>query len=240
MMWDWSKRMTVGMGRSVTGSWDWGPPHQATLGDRGHAEHPAHLSLLGIPDLLQILSLLGIPLCTRGPLSTKDPISTRDSLNCWCISPLLRPRALILLVIIFLFFNILNFLLEYSCFTLLCFRCTAKWISYTYTYIPSFLDFLPILVTTEHWVEFPVLHSRFSLVVYFIYQFSSVTQLCPTLCDPWTATRQASLSITNSQSLLKHSSVYTSVSVSQLIPPPLSLTFMHLPTPSLSVPPYAQ
>ena len=29
------------------------------------------------------------------------------------------------------------------------------------------LDFLPIWVTTEHWVEFPVLHSRFSLSIYF-------------------------------------------------------------------------
>ena len=33
-------------------------------------------------------------------------------------------------------------------------------------------------------------------------QFSSVAQSCPTLCDPWIAARQASLSITNSQSLL--------------------------------------
>ena len=32
---------------------------------------------------------------------------------------------------------------------------------------------------------------------------TSVTQLCPTLCDPWTATCQASLSVTNSQRLLK-------------------------------------
>ena len=31
----------------------------------------------------------------------------------------------------------------------------------------------------------------------------SVAQSCPTLCDPWIAARQASLSITNSQSLLK-------------------------------------
>ena len=30
--------------------------------------------------------------------------------------------------------------------------------------------------------------------------FSSVAQSCPTLCDPWTAARQASLSITNSRS----------------------------------------
>ena len=32
---------------------------------------------------------------------------------------------------------------------------------------------------------------------------SSVTQSCPTIWDPWTAAGQASLSITNSQSLLK-------------------------------------
>ena len=34
-------------------------------------------------------------------------------------------------------------------------------------------------------------------------QFSSVAQSCPTLCDPWSAAHQASLSITNSRSLLK-------------------------------------
>ena len=33
--------------------------------------------------------------------------------------------------------------------------------------------------------------------------FSSVSQSCPTLCDPWTAACQASLSITNSWSLSK-------------------------------------
>ena len=33
----------------------------------------------------------------------------------------------------------------------------------------------------------------------FIVQFSPVTRLCPTLCNPWTAARQASLSITNSR-----------------------------------------
>ena len=37
--------------------------------------------------------------------------------------------------------------------------------------------------------------------------FSSVAQSCPTLCNPWTAARQASLSITNSQSLLKLMSI---------------------------------
>ena len=38
-------------------------------------------------------------------------------------------------------------------------------------------------------------------------QFSSVAQSCPTLCDPWTAARQASLSFTNSWSLLKLMSI---------------------------------
>ena len=38
-------------------------------------------------------------------------------------------------------------------------------------------------------------------------QFSSVTQSCPTLCDPWTAAHQASLSITNYRRLLRLMSV---------------------------------
>ena len=38
-------------------------------------------------------------------------------------------------------------------------------------------------------------------------QFSSVTQSCLTLCNPMDCTRQASLSITNSQSLLKLMSI---------------------------------
>ena len=37
--------------------------------------------------------------------------------------------------------------------------------------------------------------------------FSSVAQSCLTLCDPWTAVHQASLSIANSQSLLKLMSI---------------------------------
>ena len=38
-------------------------------------------------------------------------------------------------------------------------------------------------------------------------QFSSVIQSCPTLCNPWTTARRASLSITNSWSLLKLMSI---------------------------------
>ena len=48
-------------------------------------------------------------------------------------------------------------------------------------------------------------------------QFSSVTQLCLTLCNPWIPARQASLSITNSQSLLKLMSIESVMPSSHLI-----------------------
>ena len=43
------------------------------------------------------------------------------------------------------------------------FYCTAKWISCTYTHT---LLFLPMYVTTKHWVEFLELYSRLSLVIF--------------------------------------------------------------------------
>ena len=46
---------------------------------------------------------------------------------------------------------------------------------------------------------------------------SSVTQLCLTLCDPWTDACQASLSSTNSQSLLKPMSIELVMPSSHLI-----------------------
>ena len=46
-------------------------------------------------------------------------------------------------------------------------------------------------------------HSSFFFPFHCNNQFSSVTQLCLTLCDPWTAACQASLSITSSWSLPK-------------------------------------
>ena len=46
------------------------------------------------------------------------------------------------------------------------FKCTVKWVSYTYTCIHSFSHSFPIQVTTEHWVEFLLLHGRFLLVIY--------------------------------------------------------------------------
>ena len=48
-------------------------------------------------------------------------------------------------------------------------------------------------------------------------QFSSVTQSCLTLCDPWTAAHQASLSITNSGSLLKLMSIESVMPSNHLI-----------------------
>ena len=38
----------------------------------------------------------------------------------------------------------------------------------SYIYIPSFMDFFSIEVTTELWAAFPVIYNRFSLVTYFI------------------------------------------------------------------------
>ena len=48
-------------------------------------------------------------------------------------------------------------------------------------------------------------------------QFISVTQSCPTLCDPWTEARKVSLSITNSQSLLILMSIESVMPSSRLI-----------------------
>ena len=47
-----------------------------------------------------------------------------------------------------------------------------------------FFKFFPHLIIAENWVEFPVLYSRSMLVIYFKYQFSSVTQSCLTPYNP--------------------------------------------------------
>ena len=67
-----------------------------------------------------------------------------------------------------------------------------------------------------------------------VIQFSSVTQLCPTLCDPWTAARQAFLSITNSRGLLKLMFIKSVMPSNHLIPCRL---FLLLPSifPSIKV-----
>ena len=56
---------------------------------------------------------------------------------------------------------------------------------------------------------------QFSL--FFYIQFSSVAQWCLTLCDPMDCTRQASLSITNSQSLFKLVSIESVMPSNHLI-----------------------
>ena len=56
-----------------------------------------------------------------------------------------------------------------------------------------------------------------SLLLYFSSQFSSVTQSCPTLVTPWIAARQASLSVTNSRSSLKLTSIELVIPSSHLI-----------------------
>ena len=48
-------------------------------------------------------------------------------------------------------------------------------------------------------------------------QFNSAAQLCPTLCDPMDSALQASLSITNSQSLLKLMSIESVMPSNHLI-----------------------
>ena len=48
-------------------------------------------------------------------------------------------------------------------------------------------------------------------------QFSSVARLCPTLATPWTAARQASLSVTNSRSLLTLMSIESVMPSNHLI-----------------------
>ena len=53
--------------------------------------------------------------------------------------------------------------------------------------------------------------------IFLLFQFSSVAQLCPTLCTPWTAARQASLSITSSWSSPKPMSIESVMPSNHLI-----------------------
>ena len=63
-------------------------------------------------------------------------------------------------------------------------------------------------------------------------QFSSVTQSCPTLCDPMNRRHQASLSITNSRSSLRLTSIGSVKPSSHLIQ---CCPFLLLPTISPSI-----
>ena len=53
----------------------------------------------------------------------------------------------------YLIFILYGSLVDLQCYV--SFRYTAKWFSYTYTYIHSFSDCFPIQIITEYWVVFP-------------------------------------------------------------------------------------
>ena len=60
---------------------------------------------------------------------------------------------------------------------------------------------------TDLWSLWLFLQSPWFFFSWLTFQFSWVTQLCPTFVTPWRAAYQASLSITNSRSLLKLMSI---------------------------------
>ena len=98
---------------------------------------------------------------------------------------------------------------------------TPFWLSVSWKY---FLSFPPIKVCYEESTSRPRK----------LTQFSSVAQSCPTLCDPWTTARQASLSVTNCQSPPKPMSIESVIPSNHLI---LCHPFLLLPSifPSIRV-----
>ena len=77
----------------------------------------------------------------------------------------------------------------------LCFVTSILWVILTFSVQPHRLCLLPFLQYPQHRKQ-----SLESCCC-------SVAQSCPTLWNPWTVALQASLSITNSQSLLKFMSI---------------------------------
>ena len=57
-----------------------------------------------------------------------------------------------------------------------------------------FSKFFPILVTTEYWVEFPGLYSRFLLIIYFMYAVCVFSCVWLSM-TPWTLVYQGPLSM---------------------------------------------
>ena len=84
----------------------------------------------------------------------------------------------------------------------------------------------------EKWMECKVAANLTDFAIFALssVQFSSVAQSCPTFTTPWIAACQASLSITNSRSLLKLMSIESVMPSSHLI---LCRPFLLLP----SIPP---
>ena len=80
---------------------------------------------------------------------------------------------------------------------------------------PSFLNLFPNVIPS-----FTYSVHKYVLIIYYVVPdivFNSITYSCPALCDPWTAVCQASLSITNSQSLLKLMSIVSVMPSNHLI-----------------------
>ena len=75
--------------------------------------------------------------------------------------------------------------------------CVSLWISYVCTCVYSFLAFLPIQVITEHWIQFPVLYGRFSLVICLMHSTHRVQMLHRSLlgapsCAIWEGPQEVS------------------------------------------------
>lgn len=87
----------------------------------------------------------------------------------------------------------LKVLLVYSWFTILCFKCTAKWVYYTRVHY--FSDPFPIQVITKHWGELPVPHSRYLLVMFYIQQFIYVYPSLLTCHSPYVTGAFMSISL---------------------------------------------
>ena len=96
------------------------------------------------------------------------------------------------LSLIFTFVKSFQYMLAIIIFLLLL-ECTMKILSVSISFNAGY--------------QVPDTYLALKCLLYESVQFSSVSQSCPTLSTPWTAARQASLSITNSRSLLKLMSI---------------------------------
>ena len=86
---------------------------------------------------------------------------------------------------------------------------TVEWLTLIHSKSQSFAFSPRSLELSGHiWIWFQIKWAN---------QFSSVAQWCPTLCNPWTAACQASLSISNSWSLLKLMSIVSVMPSNHLI-----------------------